>query len=59
MADAAEKVARPMKYPYTFTAKIAQFPWKFYISKSWVYRYYAIAVVVTFPVFVKIHKLGI
>lgn len=40
MADKAEVPARPMKFPYTISAKIAQFPWKFYVSNNWIYRYY-------------------
>ncbi|KAI9555811.1 hypothetical protein GHT06_018327 [Daphnia sinensis] len=43
---------RMMKYPYTFTAKLAMFPWKHHMSTSWIYRYYAIGVVATLPVFV-------
>lgn len=58
MADSAAKVGRPMKYPYTFTAKLVQFPWKFYLTKNWLYKYYAVALIVTFPVFKKIHSLG-
>ncbi|KAL1497418.1 hypothetical protein ABEB36_008394 [Hypothenemus hampei] len=42
---------RPMKYPYTLTAKIVQFPYKFYFQNNWVYRYYVYAVVACFPVF--------
>lgn len=40
-----------MKYPYTLTAKIAMFPWKHHMSKSWIYKYYAIGVVASLPVF--------
>lgn len=59
MADAAaaKPAGRPMKFPYTFSAKIAQFPWKFYVQKNWMWRYYAIACVLSFPVFYKIGKL--
>ncbi|KAF5274071.1 hypothetical protein FQR65_LT04469 [Abscondita terminalis] len=58
MADKAEVVSRPMKFPYTFSAKMAQFPYKFYINNSWVYKYYLIAVGVSIPIFYKIHKLA-
>ncbi|KAH8348929.1 hypothetical protein KR084_012501 [Drosophila pseudotakahashii] len=61
MADkaAAEKPAgRPMRYPYTFSAKIAQFPIKHYIKNQWIWRYYFIAAVACVPVFYKISKLG-
>lgn len=58
MSDAnAKPVGRPMKFPYTFSAKIAQFPLKFHIQKQWIWRYYAIALVLTTPVFYKIGKL--
>jgi len=46
MAGAAD---RPMKYPYTFTAKIAQFPYKYYWKNNWPFRYFFYGVVVTFP----------
>ncbi|XP_055907733.1 uncharacterized protein LOC129942714 [Eupeodes corollae] len=60
MADKAiEKPAgRPMKFPYTFSAKIAQFPFKFYVQNQWVWKYYLIGLAVSFPVFYKIHKLA-
>ncbi|KAB0803562.1 hypothetical protein PPYR_00532 [Photinus pyralis] len=58
MANEAEAVARPMKYPYTFSAKVAQFPFKFYLNNSWLYRYYFIAVGVSIPIFYKIQKLA-
>lgn len=58
MADAVKPVGRPMKFPYTFSAKIAQFPFKFYIQKNWIWRYYLAACVLTMPVFYKIGKMG-
>ena len=60
MADkVVEKPAgRPMKYPYTFSAKLAQFPLKFYIKNQWIWRYYFVAVAVCIPVFYKISKLA-
>lgn len=55
----AEKpVGRPMKFPYTFSAKIAQFPLKFYIKNQWIWRYYFIALGVSLPVFYKIDRMG-
>merc|ERR1711915_175725 len=47
---------RMMKYPYTLSAKIAQFPYGYYIKNQWVFRYYAIALVVCAPVFSWIQK---
>ncbi|PNF34909.1 hypothetical protein B7P43_G01417 [Cryptotermes secundus] len=50
--------ARPMKYPYTFSAKIAQFPIKFYFQNQWIWRYYFISLVLCAPVFYSISKLA-
>ncbi|XP_011869631.1 PREDICTED: uncharacterized protein LOC105563004 [Vollenhovia emeryi] len=49
---------RPMKYPYTVSAKIAQFPYKYYIKHSWLFRYMLVATVVTMPFFYKVEKLS-
>lgn len=57
-AGASGKISRPMKYPYTFTAKVVQFPWKFYFTRQWIWKYYAISVLVCIPVFKKISNLG-
>lgn len=54
----AEPVGRPMKYPYTFTAKLAQFPLKFHIKNQWIWRYYFIALGCCVPIFYKIDRLG-
>uniref|UniRef100_A0A1B0FL54 9.2 kDa midgut protein n=1 Tax=Glossina morsitans morsitans TaxID=37546 RepID=A0A1B0FL54_GLOMM len=59
MADKAEKpVGNPMKFPYTFSAKIAQFPMKHYIKNQWIWRYYFVALGVCVPIFYKISKLA-
>ncbi|KAF0290961.1 hypothetical protein FJT64_010873 [Amphibalanus amphitrite] len=47
---------RPMKYPYTLSAKIAQFPWGLYWKNAWVFRYGAFASAITFPIFVMIQN---
>lgn len=58
MSDSVAKPAgRPMKFPYTFSAKLAQFPYKFYIQKQWIWRYYLVGVLISAPVFYKIGKL--
>lgn len=54
----AEPVGRPMKYPYTFSAKVAQFPLKFHIKNQWIWRYYFIALGISVPIFYKIDRLG-
>lgn len=56
MAD--KPVGRPMKFPYTFSAKLAQFPFKFYVQKQWIWKYYAVAFGLCIPVFYKISSLG-
>ena len=48
--------SRPMKYPYTFSAKIAQFPYKFYWNNNWMFRYYPYGVLAALPVFVYISR---
>jgi len=48
---------RRMRYPYTFTAKIAQFPYKYYAKHSWLYKYWLVGVVVSIPIFYQIEKL--
>ena len=48
---------RPVKYPYTLTAKIANFPYKYYMQYSWLYKYYIIGTLVCLPIFYKIQKL--
>ncbi|CAH0550248.1 unnamed protein product [Brassicogethes aeneus] len=59
MADkVVEKVGRPMKFPYTFSAKVAQFPYKFYFSNQWIWKYYAVAMLVTIPLFKSISNLS-
>ncbi|XP_017786108.1 PREDICTED: uncharacterized protein LOC108569170 [Nicrophorus vespilloides] len=49
---------RPMKFPYTFSAKIAQFPWVYYAKNNWIYRYYFISLICCLPIFSKISKLS-
>ncbi|KAL3267819.1 hypothetical protein HHI36_006952 [Cryptolaemus montrouzieri] len=52
------KPKRPMKFPYTFTAKIAQFPLMFHLKRQWLWRYYLYGVIASIPVFWKIHKMA-
>uniref|UniRef100_A0A182N166 Uncharacterized protein n=1 Tax=Anopheles dirus TaxID=7168 RepID=A0A182N166_9DIPT len=54
----SDPVARPMKFPYTFSAKLAQFPIQHYFKNQWIWRYYFIAFGVSIPLFYKIHKLA-
>lgn len=59
MSDApATSTGRRMKYPYTYTAKMAQFPYKFYFANSWLYKYWVVGLVCSLPIFYKIHTAG-
>ncbi|XP_076268471.1 uncharacterized protein LOC143201355 isoform X2 [Rhynchophorus ferrugineus] len=50
--------SRPMKYPYTFSAKIAQFPFKHYFTHQWTWRYYGLGIIVCLPIFKAISNLA-
>lgn len=50
--------SRQMKFPYTFSAKIAQFPIKFYINNNWLWKYYLYGFLVSIPIFYKIHQMS-
>ncbi|XP_077296789.1 reduction of Rh1 [Arctopsyche grandis] len=50
--------ARPMKYPYTYSAKLAQFPYKFHINNQWFYKYYIFGFAATVPIFYYFQKLS-
>lgn len=54
----SDTTSRQMKVPYTFAAKIAQFPLKHYLKNQWIWKYYIIAVVCCIPVFYKIGKMS-
>ncbi|XP_075221803.1 uncharacterized protein LOC142324750 [Lycorma delicatula] len=56
MADKPKVEGRPMIYPYTHSAVLAQFPYKHYFEKGWVLKYYLIAVALTVPLYYKISK---
>lgn len=57
MSDAAKPAGRPMKYPYTYAAKLAQFPYKFYFKNSWAVRYWVYSSILCLPIFYGIEKL--
>uniref|UniRef100_A0A6M2E1N1 Putative conserved plasma membrane protein n=1 Tax=Amblyomma tuberculatum TaxID=48802 RepID=A0A6M2E1N1_9ACAR len=48
---AAPATSRRMKYPYTMTAKIVQFPYKFHWQNFWLVRYYFCGGLVIYFVF--------
>ena len=47
-----------MKFPYTFSAQVAQFPIQHYFKNQWIWRYYFVAFGLSIPLFYKISKLG-
>ncbi|XP_012215392.1 uncharacterized protein roh [Linepithema humile] len=49
---------RPMKYPYTLSAKVAQFPFRYYVNHSWMFKYWLIGIGISLPLFYKIQKLS-
>merc|ERR1711860_155253 len=40
-----------MKYPYTFSAKLALFPYRHHFQNHWVFKYYTFGLIASFPVF--------
>lgn len=46
-----------MKYPYTFTAKIAQFPIFFYMKNNMIWMYYPLGCAVAFYFIWGIHDV--
>ncbi|CAG9809325.1 unnamed protein product [Chironomus riparius] len=59
MAEEAPKpVGRPMRFPYTWSAKIAQFPLKWYVNSNPLWKYYFLGVIVALPVFYKVDRLS-
>jgi len=56
MAD--EKLSRKMVFPYTFTAKAVQFPFKLHFNNHWMFPWFIGAAVLVSPVFYLIQKAG-
>ncbi|CAB3241982.1 unnamed protein product [Arctia plantaginis] len=54
----AGKSGRHMKFPYTLSAKIAQFPVFFYMKNNWIWMYWPVGASVSLYVFAKIHALA-
>ncbi|CAH1115127.1 unnamed protein product [Psylliodes chrysocephalus] len=49
---------KPMKFPYTFTAKLVQFPFRHYVKHNWIWRYYIFGLALSTPVFWYINGLA-
>ncbi|XP_044011622.1 uncharacterized protein LOC122854747 [Aphidius gifuensis] len=54
MADAPISKERNMKFPYTLTAKMVNFPYKHYYKHAWLTRYWIAGLIVCVPIFYKI-----
>ena len=48
---------RMMKYPYTFTSKLAQFPLQYYMKNVWLFKYYALGIGMGIPVFLFFQRM--
>lgn len=46
-----------MRYPYTLSAKIAQFPIFYYMKKNFIWMYYPLGLLSGFYVIAKIHAM--
>lgn len=57
MADSGPSDRR-MRYPYTTTAQLRQFPYKYYFEKSWLFRYSFYAMFVAMPIFWTLQRLS-
>ncbi|CAA9997598.1 unnamed protein product, partial [Nesidiocoris tenuis] len=55
-APAPAATGRPMRYPYTLTAKLAQFPFKYHYNNVWLFKYWLFGIAVSLPLFVKIGR---
>ncbi|RVE45767.1 hypothetical protein evm_000602 [Chilo suppressalis] len=54
----AGKSGRHMKFPYTLSAKIAQFPFLHYTKHNFIWMYYPVGILVSSYFFFKIHLLS-
>ncbi|XP_050544212.1 uncharacterized protein LOC126907155 isoform X2 [Daktulosphaira vitifoliae] len=51
-----DKLSRKMVFPYTFTAKIVQFPHKLHFQHHWMYPWFIGAAILSMPLFYKIQQ---
>lgn len=56
MAD--EKLSRKMIFPYTFTAKFVQFPFKLHFKNHWMFPWFIAASFAVAPIFYQLQKAG-
>ncbi|RXG70214.1 hypothetical protein Avbf_02191 [Armadillidium vulgare] len=43
--------SRRMKYPYTFSSKLALFPWAFHFKHNWLFRWWFVGMGLSLPIF--------
>ncbi|CAD6232001.1 GSCOCG00001694001-RA-CDS [Cotesia congregata] len=55
--DANVPKDRMMKYPYTWTAKLQMFPYKYYWKHAWMTKYWCIGLLCTVPIYWKIGRM--
>lgn len=51
-----EKLSRKMIFPYTFTSKILQFPFKLHYKNHWMFPWFIRATILVSPIFYFIQK---
>lgn len=49
---------QPMEFPYTYSAKLSQFPYKFYFRQSFMVRYFCYSFILMTPLIYSIHKMA-
>lgn len=54
----AVKLSRKMIFPYTFTAKIVQFPFILHFKHHWMFPWLVGATIVVMPVFYKLQEMS-
>ncbi|XP_052827423.1 uncharacterized protein LOC106874881 isoform X1 [Octopus bimaculoides] len=52
------KMAEQMRYPYTMSAKMMRFPWKYHWANARFLRYLTYAIIIASPLYIKIHKFA-
>ncbi|XP_057338791.1 uncharacterized protein LOC130676522 [Microplitis mediator] len=58
MADETVAKERYMKYPYTWTAKLRFFPYKYHYKHAWLTKFWLAGILLTIPVYWKIQRLS-
>jgi len=51
-----DKLSRKMIFPYTFTSKVVQFPFKLHYKNHWMFPWFIRATILVSPIFYFIQK---